>query len=69
LTRTPSKFSESTLITGGTGFIGAQVVRVLLEKGEKGIVVFDINPSTKLLDDVAVNSYPLHLEAGRIGDV
>ncbi len=43
----------STLITGGTGFIGAQVVRVLLEKGEKDIAVFDINPSTKLLDDVA----------------
>lgn len=43
----------STLVTGGTGFIGAQVVRVLLEKGEKDIVVFDINPSTKLLDDVA----------------
>jgi threonine 3-dehydrogenase len=42
----------STLITGGTGFIGAQVVRLLLEKGEKDIVVFDINPSTKLLDDV-----------------
>ena len=43
----------STLVTGGTGFIGAQVVRILLEKGEKDIVVFDINPSTKLLDDVA----------------
>jgi nucleoside-diphosphate-sugar epimerase len=42
----------STLVTGGTGFIGAQVVRVLLEKGEKEIVVFDINPSKKLLDDV-----------------
>jgi threonine 3-dehydrogenase len=43
----------STVITGGTGFIGAQVVRLLLEKGEKDLVVFDINPSTKLLDDVA----------------
>ncbi len=43
----------SILVTGGTGFIGAQVVRVLLEKGENDIVVFDINPSTKLLDDVA----------------
>jgi nucleoside-diphosphate-sugar epimerase len=43
----------STLVTGGTGFIGAQVVRILLEKGEKDIVVFDINPSTKLLGDVA----------------
>jgi threonine 3-dehydrogenase len=43
----------STLITGGTGFIGAQVVHLLLEKGEKDLVVFDINPSTKLLNDVA----------------
>ena len=42
-----------TLITGGTGFIGAQIVRILLEKGKKDLVVFDINPSTKLLDDVA----------------
>ncbi len=43
----------SILVTGGTGFIGAHVVRILVEKGEKGIIVFDINPSTKLLDDVA----------------
>jgi len=43
----------STLVTGGTGFIGAQTVRLLLERGEKDIVIFDINPSTKLLDDVA----------------
>lgn len=42
----------STLVTGGTGFIGAQVVRTLLEKGEKELVVFDINPSTRLLSDV-----------------
>ncbi|MEW6113629.1 MAG: NAD-dependent epimerase/dehydratase family protein [Thermodesulfobacteriota bacterium] len=40
------------LITGGTGFIGAEVVRLLLEKGEKNLVVFDINTSTKYLDDV-----------------
>ncbi|MCU0591656.1 MAG: NAD-dependent epimerase/dehydratase family protein [Desulfobacterales bacterium] len=43
----------SVLVTGGTGFIGAQVVRILLEKGVRRPVVFDINPSTKLLDDVA----------------
>jgi threonine 3-dehydrogenase len=37
------------LVTGGTGFIGAEVVRLLLEKREKDIFVFDINPSTKFL--------------------
>jgi len=42
----------SILVTGGTGFIGAQVIRLLLERGQKDIVAFDINPSTKLLDDV-----------------
>jgi threonine 3-dehydrogenase len=43
----------SVLVTGGTGFIGAEVVRLLLGKGETNVVVFDINPSTKMLDDVA----------------
>ena len=41
------------LITGGTGFIGAEVVRMLIKKGETDPVVFDINPSTQRLDDVA----------------
>jgi threonine 3-dehydrogenase len=43
----------SILINGGTGFVGAHVARILLEEGEKDIFVFDINPSTKLLDDIA----------------
>ncbi|HOW57904.1 MAG TPA: NAD-dependent epimerase/dehydratase family protein, partial [Smithellaceae bacterium] len=43
----------SILIIGGTGFVGAHVARLLLAEGEKDIVVFDINPTTKLLDDVA----------------
>ena len=43
----------STLIIGGTGFIGAHVARLLLQDGEKDIFVFDINPTTKLLDDIA----------------
>lgn len=43
----------SILITGGTGFIGAEVVRLLLEKDQQGLVVFDINPSAKLLGDAA----------------
>ncbi len=43
----------ASLITGGAGFLGAEVARLLLEKGEKTPVVFDINPSPKRLDDVA----------------
>jgi threonine 3-dehydrogenase len=40
------------LVTGGTGFIGAQLVRNLLDRGEQRPMVFDIKPSTKMLDDV-----------------
>jgi nucleoside-diphosphate-sugar epimerase len=35
----------TVLITGGTGFIGTEVACILLNKGEKRPVVFDINPS------------------------
>ncbi len=41
-----------TLVTGGTGLIGAGVVRLLLEAGEHRPHAFDINPSAKLLDGV-----------------
>ncbi len=43
----------ATLITGGTGLIGAEVARVLLEKGEQGLVLFDFNPSPNRIDDIA----------------
>lgn len=43
----------AALITGGTGFIGAEIVRTLLAKGEKKLVVFDINPSPHRLGDLA----------------
>ena len=43
----------ATLITGGTGFIGAEVVRILLDHGETDLVVFDLNPSARRLDEVA----------------
>jgi threonine 3-dehydrogenase len=38
----------ATLVTGGTGFIGAEVVRVLAQRGEKTIV-FDIHDRKTLL--------------------
>ena len=41
------------LITGGTGFIGAEIVRLLLKRGETKPVILDLSPSTQRLDDVA----------------
>ena len=43
----------TALITGGTGFVGAEVARLLLRKGRENLAVFDINPSTARLDDAA----------------
>jgi nucleoside-diphosphate-sugar epimerase len=39
------------LVTGGTGFIGAQVARVLVHKGEKP-VIFDVNDRKTLLKGI-----------------
>jgi len=50
------KFKEvvmTTLITGGTGFIGGTVIRTLLGKGERDLVVFDVRPFTQRMNDVA----------------
>jgi len=41
----------STLVTGGTGFIGAEVARVLAKRGGK-IVIFDVNDRKILLKGV-----------------
>jgi nucleoside-diphosphate-sugar epimerase len=40
-------------VTGGTGFIGSEVVRTLVQQGEPKPGVFDINPSMQLLDDLS----------------
>jgi nucleoside-diphosphate-sugar epimerase len=41
------------LVTGGGGFIGFEVVRLLLERGDERLVIFSRNPSRKRLDDIA----------------
>ncbi len=41
------------MVTGGTGFIGAALVRLLLERDEEEVVAFHRNPAKKTLNDVA----------------
>ncbi len=55
------------LVTGGTGFIGAYVVRDLLRSGER-VVCFDIAPNPRLLQDVVGEEHPDGLTIIR-GDV
>jgi threonine 3-dehydrogenase len=44
-----------TLITGGTGFIGAEVARTLVRRGSSDLTVFDINDSPQRLDEIAAH--------------
>jgi threonine 3-dehydrogenase len=41
----------STLITGGTGFLGSQLARVLVDRGED-VLLFDIHPSLERIKDI-----------------
>jgi threonine 3-dehydrogenase len=59
----------TTLITGGTGFIGAEVVRLLLDKGEHKPVIFDINPTLQRLDDVAEHTDVVRGDLGNFSHV
>jgi threonine 3-dehydrogenase len=41
-----------TLITGGTGFIGAEVARALVGRGNTDITLFDVHDSGRRLEDI-----------------
>jgi threonine 3-dehydrogenase len=43
----------AVLVTGGTGVIGAEVARLLLDRGQERVVLFDRNPSMRRLGDAA----------------
>jgi nucleoside-diphosphate-sugar epimerase len=41
----------AVLVAGGSGFIGSHLVRELLKKGER-VVILDLAPTTKLIEDI-----------------
>ena len=54
-----------TLITGGTGFLGAQVARLLSSRGTDEITLFDVSDSRRRLEDIAgtIHAHPTLGEA------
>jgi threonine 3-dehydrogenase len=55
----------AVLVTGGTGFIGAEVVRMLVRAGEPRPAALDVNPSLQRLDDVREQ---IDFERGDVGN-
>ena len=56
------------LVTGGSGLVGANAVRMLLDKGERP-VVFDVAVNERLLEAVGVNVKSIEVVRGDILDL
>ena len=56
-----------TLVTGGTGFVGANIVKDLARNGHE-VISFDINGPDKLLQDFLTDSPPVTFVQGDIVD-
>src|SRR5271170_6743756 len=59
----------SVLVTGGTGFLGAYVVRSLLDQGEKKVVALDLFPNERNLADVLDKVEIVRGDLGKFGNV
>ena len=59
----------TALITGGTGFLGSEVARVLLSAGETRITLFDLDPSTERLADLADTVSVIRGDLGNAAEV
>jgi threonine 3-dehydrogenase len=58
-----------TLITGGTGFIGAEVARLLIDRGTTDITLFDVSDSRRRLDGIADKVTIVKGDVGNSDDV
>lgn len=54
----------NAMVTGGTGFIGAALVRLLLEREAENVVVFHRNPTKKTPNDLADRITLVHGDLG-----
>ncbi|MCH9672412.1 MAG: NAD-dependent epimerase/dehydratase family protein [Gammaproteobacteria bacterium] len=59
----------STLVTGGAGFVGIEVVRLLLQSGEEAPAVFSRSPSRDRLGDIADFVTPIAGDLGNFSHV
>jgi nucleoside-diphosphate-sugar epimerase len=59
---------KGILVTGGSGLVGANAVRMLLERGERP-VVFDVAVNERLLEAVGVDVKTLSVVRGDISDL